>query len=189
VGEFVVKPAVGAGALDTARYDAADRGHRRLAAEHMTRLAASGRTAMVQPYLAEVDTAGETGVVHLGGRASHAFRKDALLDGPSSVVNGLYREESTLPRIASPCESALAEAALAAVARVAPAPEPLLYSRVDMVAGADGRPVVLEVELTEPSLYLVHSAGAVDRFAEAIAARVGDRRDGNAERIESGGTA
>jgi hypothetical protein len=45
------------------------------------------------------------------------------------------------------------------------------------------------VELTEPLLYLVHSAGAVDRFAEAIAARVGERRGGRAERIGSGGTA
>lgn len=171
-GEFVVKPSVGAGSRDTGRYDADDPDHRRLAVAHVQRLATAGRTAMVQPYLAAVDTAGETGVVHLGGRASHAFRKDALLDGPDGAVDGLYRQESTGPRAASPAEASLAEATLAAVSRVAPHHEPLLYSRVDMVPGADGRPVVLEVELAEPSLFLAHFPGAAERFADAIARRV-----------------
>lgn len=186
-GEFVVKPSVGAGSRDTGRYDAADPEHRRLAVAHVQRLGTAGRTAMIQPYLAAVDTAGETGVVHIGGRTSHAFRKDALLDGPAGEIDGLYRQESTGPRTASPAEASLAEATLAAVSRVAPEHEPLLYSRVDMVAGADGRPVVLEVELAEPSLFLAHSPGAVGRFADAIVRRVtGPRAADTGKRTEPG---
>jgi hypothetical protein len=43
-----------------------------------------------------------------------------------------------------------------------------LYARVDLLPSPDG-PVVVELELTEPSLFLAHSAGAPDRFAAAIA--------------------
>ena len=43
----------------------------------------------------------------------------------------------------------------------------LLYARVDLLPG----PVVLEVELTEPSLYLGYADGAAERFADAISTR------------------
>ena len=46
---------------------------------------------------------------------------------------------------------------------------PLLYTRVDLLPGKDEEPVVLEVELTEPSLFLTTSPGAADRFAQAVA--------------------
>ena len=50
---------------------------------------------------------------------------------------------------------------------------PLLYARVDLVGGARGEPLVLEVELAEPSLYLVHAEGAAERFADVIATALG----------------
>ena len=62
-------------------------------------------------------------------------------------------------------EREVAEAALAAVAHDGP----LLYARVDLVPGPDGAPVVMELELTEPSLFLSTSPGAADRFAQAVA--------------------
>jgi hypothetical protein len=49
----------------------------------------------------------------------------------------------------------------------------LLYARVDLVPGDDGRPLVLEVELVEPSLFLRFDDGAADRFARAIASWCG----------------
>jgi hypothetical protein len=40
---------------------------------------------------------------------------------------------------------------------------------VDVVDGDDGRPVVMEVELVEPQLFLgIASPGAADRFADAL---------------------
>jgi len=43
-----------------------------------------------------------------------------------------------------------------------------LYARVDLIRDDAGAPRVLEVELTEPSLFFAHAAGAAERFAHAI---------------------
>jgi hypothetical protein len=51
----------------------------------------------------------------------------------------------------------------------------LLQARVDLVPDEEG-PVVLEVELTEPSLYLGYAPGAAERLADAIAALLECRR-------------
>lgn len=166
-GEFVVKPAVGAGGLDTARYRPDERAR---AGEHVRELHAAGRTAMVQPYLAGVDVAGESALLYVGGHYSHSIRKDALLTGPEGEVEGLYREESISAGEPDPAEVALAEAALAAVPGGA---DQLLYARADLLPGPDGAPVLLELELTEPSLFLGHRTRAVEMFAIAIAAAAG----------------
>ena len=44
-------------------------------------------------------------------------------------------------------------------------------SRVDLILDAADRPVVLELELTEPSVFLLHDAGSADCFARVIIAR------------------
>jgi hypothetical protein len=41
-----------------------------------------------------------------------------------------------------------------------------------MIPGADGEPVLLELELTEPSLFFSHAPGAAPRMADAILARI-----------------
>jgi glutathione synthase/RimK-type ligase-like ATP-grasp enzyme len=165
-GEFVVKPVVSAGGLDTARYTTEESA---LAAEHIAELHQAGRAVMVQPYLSGVDVAGESALLYLGGKFSHSVRKGALLTGSDRAVEGLYREESISPRTARPDELAIAEQALAVVPGGA---ESLLYARVDLLPGPDGAPLLLELELTEPSLFLSHATGAVDRLADAVAAAV-----------------
>jgi hypothetical protein len=50
-------------------------------------------------------------------------------------------------------------------------PAKLLYARVDLLDSASG-PIVIEVELTEPSLFVGTAPGAPQRFAAAVAARV-----------------
>lgn len=176
-GEFVIKPAVGAGSVDTGRYDLADPGQRRLAEAHLDRLRRAGRLAMVQPYLAAVDTAGETALIFLAGpdglAFSHAIRKGAMLTGPDPGVTGLYAPERISPRIPGPAEHAVAERALAAVPG---GTGDLLYARVDVIPGSDGTPLLVELELTEPSLFLGHSAEAAERLAAGIAYRAGRPR-------------
>jgi hypothetical protein len=169
IGEWVVKPTVGAGGLDSGRYDVADADRRRLAAEHVARLQAAGRAVMVQPYLSAVDTHGETALLFLGGRFSHAIRKGPMLDGPDVGTEGLYKAEEITPRRPSPAELAAADRALGAVPGGA---ERLLYARVDLIPGRSGEPLVIELELTEPSLFLEHDPGAAERFADAIVARL-----------------
>ncbi|NJC70409.1 hypothetical protein HC031_11905 [Planosporangium thailandense] len=169
-GEYVVKPAVSAGSRDTGRYDLADPAHRELAAAHVARLQAAGRLVMVQPYLAAVDTEGETGLMFFNGRFSHAIRKGPMLDGPDVPgATGLYRPERITAREPSPAQLEVAEKVLATIPGGA---DRLLYARVDLISGPQASPVLVELELTEPSLFLDRSAGAAERLADAIAARV-----------------
>jgi O-ureido-D-serine cyclo-ligase len=163
--ELVVKPTVSAGSQDTARYRPAQRGD---ADRHAADLLAAGREVMVQPYLEAVDHHGETAVVHLGGRYSHGMRKGALLSPGGGPVDGLYAAEQMAVREPSPAERALAEQVLGAL----PLATPPLYARIDLLAAADGSPVVLEVELAEPSLFLSHVPEAADRLADAVLARL-----------------
>jgi glutathione synthase/RimK-type ligase-like ATP-grasp enzyme len=153
--EYVVKPTVSAAAMDTVRYrpgsDAAARGH-------VERLLAAGRGVMVQPYVDAVEERGETSVFFVGGEYSHGARKEAVLAGEKALSPD---RTVVVPRTPSPAECELADAVLAA------APGPLLYARVDLMPGPDG-PMLLELELTEPFLFLGTSDGAADRFAAAI---------------------
>jgi glutathione synthase/RimK-type ligase-like ATP-grasp enzyme len=165
-GDYVVKPAVGAGSRDAARYGPE---HGEQAREHVARLLAAGQRVMVQPYLWAVDETGETALLYCGGQYSHAVRKAPLLTGADAEVAGLFRPETVDPREASPAELALGEAVLAAV----PAgPDQLLYARVDLLPGPDGAPLLLELELTEPSFFFGAAPGSADRFAAAVAAHV-----------------
>ncbi|MBX7266070.1 hypothetical protein KIF24_08560 [Micromonospora sp. Llam7] len=168
-GEYVVKPAVSAGSQDTGRYDLADPRHRELALAHVRRLGAAGRVAMVQPYLTAVDTVGETALLFVAGpdglAFSHAIRKGPMLTGPDEGVEGLYRAEEITARTAQPAQLAVAARTLAAVPG---GRDRLLYARVDLIPGPDGAPVLVELELTEPSLFLGHADGAPDRLADAV---------------------
>ena len=168
-GEYVVKPSVSAGSQDSGRYDLADPEHRELAVAHVRRLGAAGRIAMIQPYLSAVDTAGETALLYFAGPQglvfSHAIRKGPMLAGPDLGTEGLYKPEEIRPRTATDDQLAVAERTLAVVPGGS---RRLLYARVDLIPGPDGAPVLVELELTEPSLFLGHAEGAPDRLAEAI---------------------
>ncbi len=172
-GEYVIKPAVSAGSQDTGRYDLADPEHRELAVAHVRRLSAAGRVTMVQPYLSAVDTAGETALLFLAGpdglAFSHAIRKGPMLTGPDLGVAGLYRRERIDARTAAPEQL---DAAAKTLAVVPGGTDRLLYARVDLIPGPDGVPVLVELELTEPSLFIGYADGASDRLAEAIATHV-----------------
>ncbi|MGY1769634.1 ATP-grasp domain-containing protein [Blastococcus sp. SYSU D00813] len=166
-GDVVVKPVVSAGARDTARFAP---GEREQAAAFARRLLDAGWPVMVQPYLDRLDAEGETGLVYLDGAYSHAFGKGALLAG-GPLGPGLFAEETITARTATDEQRSLGDAVLAAVQ--ARTPETPLYARVDLAPGPDGRPLLLELELTEPSLFLTVGDGAAQRLAAAIAARLG----------------
>ncbi|MFY1637749.1 ATP-grasp domain-containing protein [Solwaraspora sp. WMMB335] len=178
-GEYVIKPAVGAGSVDAGRYRCAGAqqpgGQDDLARAHVDRLHAAGRTVLVQPYLPAVASHGETALIFFGGPEglaySHAIRKGPLLAGPDEGTAGLFRAEQIEPRQPSAAELRVAGQVLAAV----PSAGDLLYARVDLIPGPDGEPLLVELELTEPSLFLAHAPGAAARFADAIAHHTGRR--------------
>lgn len=163
-GQVVVKPAVSAGAADTGRFERDDPRAAALAAE----LLAAGRSVLVQPYLDGVTVAGETALVFLGGTFSHAARKPELLRG-TGLDEVLLGAASHGLITAVPAEPAQIDVARAALAAVPGGQEQLAYARVDLVPGPDG-PVVLELELVEPDLFLrlaPEPAQAADRLAAA----------------------
>jgi O-ureido-D-serine cyclo-ligase len=169
--DFVIKPAIGAGSRDAARYRRTDAA----AAEyHLARLLAAGRAAMLQPYLARVDEYGETAVLYLGGEFSHSIRKGPLLRAGADLVEGLFAPEEIGPRTADDAELAIAAAAYLALPF-----EPPAYARIDLLRDAQGTPTVLELELTEPSLFLTHAPGSADRFASWIVRSLTGRSQGD----------
>lgn len=167
-GVHVIKPAISAGALNSGRYDLDDEDDGLLARKHIQRLLDESLPVMVQPYVPAIDDVGETGLLFTGGQFSHAIGKSAMLDGPDHGVEGLYRDEEITARVPSEAERRAAEAVLAAV----PGADGLLYARVDLVPDTDGEPILLEVELTEPGLFLEFGDGAPERFAAAIQAHL-----------------
>jgi len=178
--ELVVKPAVGAGSRDARRYP---REERTAAARHARQLLEAGRSVLLQPYLDSVSESGETALVFFGGdcggvsigglRFDHAIRKGPMLPAPGSAGGGpavgahsaLFVAERITPRIAQPEELAVAAQAFRAIPG-----EGLLYARVDLIRDSAGAPVLLELELTEPSLFFAQAPGSAQRFAEAVLA-------------------
>lgn len=172
-GEVVVKPSVSAGARSTGRFRPEAHDAARALIEHIT---AGGRTAMVQPFLEDVDARGEVALVHFGGELSHTLVKRSVLapdevapvaeGNPLGVAAAMLEDDLVTAGEASPAETALARAVLEELAeRFGDMP---LYARVDVVRGEDGRPVLLELEAVEPHLYLATSRWAAERFARAI---------------------
>lgn len=162
--ELVVKPAVGAGSRDTRRH------LRTAVAEilgHMRPLLQKRRSVLLQPYLASVDRDGETALIYIGGTFSHAIRKGPLLPSGAAATAALFAPEEITPRVPGADERAVAERLLAAL----PFPD-LLYARIDLIRGEAGEPRLLELELTEPSLFFAHAPGSAGRLAQATLARL-----------------
>jgi glutathione synthase/RimK-type ligase-like ATP-grasp enzyme len=165
--EWVVKPSVSAGSRDTARWSEPS-----AALAHVAELTQAGRSAMLQPYLTSVDEAGETAMLFIGGRFSHAVRKGPLLQ-PGEGVRQDRNSRGDLSRVhPTTAQRDVADAVFEAIGDLVPGSAPPLYARIDLVHGAAGRPVVLELELTEPSLFLPQAQEAVATFVAAVEAEL-----------------
>ncbi|MBI5431216.1 MAG: hypothetical protein HZA52_00110 [Planctomycetes bacterium] len=155
--DVVIKPAIGAASFRTRRFA---RDELAAAALHLNGLVAD-RDALVQPYLTSVDGYGERALVWIDGEFTHAVRKQPRWSG---------EDESVSPALdVEPEERALGEVALAPIAK------DLLYARVDVARDERGQPVVMELELVEPSLFLKQNPLALARLADAVATRCGVR--------------
>ena len=130
--QFVVKPSTGDGAVGAQRFTNSD-----AALEHAAAIQGQGRSVLVQPYDERVERAGETALVFLGGKSSHAFTKAAKTLTPAEPDFEIWD---------------VGFAALAAGAeRLNMSARDLLYARVDVIGGIDD-PRLLELQLIEPSL-------------------------------------
>ncbi|MFM9057958.1 MAG: RimK family alpha-L-glutamate ligase [Planctomycetaceae bacterium] len=155
--QVVIKPAVGAGSFETHRVAARSPE----AAAICDRLVAD-RDVLVQPYLASVDGYGERALVWIDGEFTHAVRKSPRFAADAEQVS------EALPITAA--ERAVGTAALA------PVRNRLLYARVDVAPGPTGDPLVMELELVEPSLFLLQSPPALARLVAGIRRRLSEDR-------------
>lgn len=149
VDRLVAKPQVSASAWQTIRWspgDPIDQG--------------PTGPAMIQPYLPSIESEGEISLIFLGGAFSHAIEKK-----PQAGDFRVQPEHGAVIRPHKPAsdELAAAETILACV------DEDLLYARIDLVRGPDGSPLLMELELVEPDLYLEHDRHGGAAFAEAVA--------------------
>jgi len=156
----VIKPAVSADSFATVRVSAGDLdpGLDHLAAHR-------DRDMLVQPFLASVEEYGERCLVYIDGELSHAVRKRSLFLG------GRHAGPEGVPVPVAPDEAEVAQRILELSGF-----DPLPYARVDLTRDAAGAPVLLELELVEPTLFLRTAPGAAERLATVLAGALGDRR-------------
>ncbi|HEY3786596.1 MAG TPA: hypothetical protein VGL55_15070 [Steroidobacteraceae bacterium] len=162
--ELVIKPAVGAGSRDAQRHR---RAHVDGAVAHARGLLDGNRSVLLQPYLHRIEQDGETALMFFEGRFSHAIRKGPLLPPGGAATTRLFAAETIHPRAPGADELRAAERIIAAI----PHGE-LLYARVDLIRDDGGVPCLLELELTEPSLFLSYASGSAERLTEALLRRM-----------------
>lgn len=147
---LVVKPRVSGGGWQTMR----------LARGEALSEAPDG-PALIQPFIAALESEGELSLLVFGGRFSHAVRKRPRA-GEFRIqqqFGGLYAPEPD----PDPVALELAERVLATVE------EELLYARIDLARGADGQWLLMEAELIEPDFYLNHAPDSGQAFVAAVA--------------------
>ena len=152
---IVVKPVVSTNATDTyllTRAELMDK------ATELTTVFVN-RPHVVQPFIDSIVEEGEYSMFYFNNDFSHAIRK--------TPKRGDFRvqEEYGAEIVAVQPQASLLEAADRVMALVSPVPA---YARADFVRARDGRFLVMELELVEPSMYLRMDDDAPRRFAEAF---------------------
>ncbi len=155
--DVVVKPAISASSYRTHRFQFAEGefGEAQSTLDDLLR----DRDAMVQPYVPGVETTGERAVMWIDGVITHAVRKRPRFTGQGEAVSGAVN--------ASGPEREIALRSVAVASRLTGVRP--LYARVDLMPDVREGPLVSELELIEPSLYLAQSSAALDRFVGVIA--------------------
>jgi hypothetical protein len=153
--DVVIKPAISAASFRTLR---AGRNELERGEAHL-RVLARERDVLVQSYLPSVEGYGERSLIWVDGALTHAVRKTPRFSGESESV-------STAAVSMSEAEKRLALRALACVEI------PLLYARIDMTPGPSGEPVLMELELIEPSLFFDQGAEALERLVAGVVKRL-----------------
>lgn len=167
-GDWVVKPAVGAGGRGVARIREGETTGSAGLVGSSVRLWSGPGPWVVQPYLPSVTGVGEVSVFVVDGApvaqvakrpAREEFRVHETYGGTSRPVR--LTADATTPALT----------AWAAAQRLLSVD--LVYARVDLLE-LDGAWVVSEVELTEPGLYLDVLPQNAAPFADAVARRLAE---------------
>ena len=168
-GKLVIKPEVAGGSLGCRVFEAGDAAAR----AHLAALTARG-AALVQPYVESVDGYGERSIVMIDGELSHAIRKTARFEGDNEKIDGPFPIADDERDVAEAALATIVTSAVAAPDGAAPlrSTGDLLYARVDMARDANGRPMVMELELVEPSLFFTRGEGSAVRYVAGLRRRL-----------------
>lgn len=162
VESVVVKPTVSLNGHDTYCLSARENTAIRAAVESI-----GARDILIQEFVPEIKTYGETSLLFFNGVYSHAVRKFAAAN--EFRIHAEYGGT----RAGFKASPALIGQAKSIVESI---DEPLLFARVDLIERANGEAALVELEIVDPMLYLGYDAGAPARFADAVAERVSERR-------------
>jgi glutathione synthase/RimK-type ligase-like ATP-grasp enzyme len=152
---LAIKPKIGAGASLAGRAESLD-----VASELIEKIHEAGRLAMVQPYLKEVDSLGEIAIVLIDGEISHAVKKVPAL------TKGGHGDAQELIAVTDEMREFVAK-----LSKIVVNWQSLLYARVDVVPTSDGL-VLMELELTEPTLFFPQQPSAAEKLAQGIYKRL-----------------
>ncbi|MES2543807.1 MAG: hypothetical protein V4548_02900 [Bacteroidota bacterium] len=150
----VIKPAFSGGAYQTEVFEISD-------SEKITNLyktIASEKELLLQEFIPEIQTLGETSFIFFNKKFSHCVNKKPV-DGDfrvQSLFGGKYS-------LIQPSEDLIDKAQNI----VNTFPSDLLYARVDGII-MDNELHLMEVECIEPDLYFEFSEGSQERFVESL---------------------
>jgi hypothetical protein len=150
--DVVIKPCVSAGSARTRRF----RDGTAPEAETFLRSITATGDAMVQPFVPSVEDGGERSIVWIGGEVTHAVVKRPRFDADDEQVSEAQPVTNAERELVQDCLDVAGDG--------------LLYARLDLMRGDDGEPLISELELIEPSLFLLQSERAARAFVEAVRA-------------------
>ena len=145
----VVKPAVGAGSMDTRVFEANQ------VEEAIAWLARQSpeREFMVQPFFSSVNTVGEQSIIVIGSEPSHRIVKHPRFAGQDERVDGPFEvgEFDSLVRNL-----------------IEPIKDQILYARIDLMMDNEGAWRLSELELIEPSLFFIQQPDALEALIDRV---------------------
>lgn len=162
INEVVIKPTVGAYSFGVVRLSI-DNSEK--ITQHVRYLLQLEKGVIFQPYLNTIEKHGETNMIYFDNTYSHAIKKEPLLAERGNQKPDM--EFRTL-KDANSEEKALAKRILDIVQSNLELSKPLLYARLDFIEDKNGMPLLLELEITEPSLSLPLTPKSVDFFVRSI---------------------
>ncbi|MBX9679716.1 MAG: hypothetical protein K2X38_13215 [Gemmataceae bacterium] len=157
--EAVLKPAISGAGRHTYRLSPSNVD----AHESIYRQLIETEAMLVQEFRPEIVDAGETSLIFIGGRFSHAVRKTAK--------PGEFRVQDDHGGVAHPHQPGADEIAFAEQALAACSSSPM-YARVDVLRTGDDGWLLMELELIEPELFFRFRPEAADELAAAVSARL-----------------
>ena len=159
-----IKPAIGASAYHTMRFNMRDADQLDAAQQHATTLLENGHTLLLQPYQPTVEDFGEVSAIYIDNKYTHGVRK-VPVPGDYRVQDDYGAHDEPYGQFTD-AEFAMFDKLLSRVEH------DMLYARIDMLRDEAGTLRIIELELVEPSLFFRHGRHAADALADALIKRV-----------------